>query len=450
MKLPKILWNCILVLIAAGVFLSPAQPVDALEYPATEAASSVLVDMDTGRVLYASNEGERAYPASTTKIMTALLVLESYARGDIELADTVTVSASASSDLTADSSTAGLLPGEVMSVDDLLYCALMVSANEACNVLAEYVSGSVESFLDLMNNRAIELGCADTHFANTHGLPNENHYTTAGDLKIISAEALKHDKFVEIVNSLEKTIPATNKSEARELKSTNRLIDPASEFYYEKASGVKTGFTKAAGQCLVSTATGDNGLRVMAVVMGVARADEKGVQPETEATSFSVSRDLYNWVFENYEYYEVLGTGETVASVPVIMGENADSVSVKPETPLNILLPNDYAESDITRDVIIFEGENDGDIAAPIVADQILGQVALTYNGENYGPVNLLANSAVQLSRVEYMKSEIIKTLSNIWVRVALIMVVLLFVIYFIFVVYNKIEKRRRKKRRRR
>lgn len=449
MRLHNLFKKTVLLTITAVLLFCNVPTVNALDYPETEASAAVLVEVNTGRVLYASNESEKAYPASTTKIMTALLVLEACERGDIDIYDVVTASNTYMDGLSDDGSTADIQPGEEMTVEDFLYCVLLASANEACNILAEYVAGSVNSFVDMMNERAAELGCTDTHFANTHGLPADSHYTTAWDLYLITNQALQYDRFVDITNTAVKTLPLTNKSGIRELENTNSLINPSSEYYYENASGVKTGYTKAAGHCLVSTATNDNdSMYIIAVIMGVGKVNEDGTPNTTNATSFSVTKSLYEWAFENYSYMEVLSTNEVITSVPVKLAQDVDSVNLKAEESLSILLPNDYAEEEITRNISLDSEVSGQDLTAPITAGQILGQITITYGGEIYGPINLVSSSDIELSRIEYMKSEIAKTFESTWVKVSVITVLLLFVLYIVFVVRLKIQKWKQKKMR--
>lgn len=165
----------------------------ALEAPELTSTAGILVDMDSGRVLFEKNADQKAYPASLTKVMTVLVAVEAVEKGEFSLTDSVTASDSCLEGMVDDGSTAGIVPGETMSLKDLLYCALLASANEACNVIGEYIGGTVSGFVDMMNARASELGCTGTHFANTHGLPDDNHYTTARDMALIYREALSHE-----------------------------------------------------------------------------------------------------------------------------------------------------------------------------------------------------------------------------------------------------------------
>ena len=233
----------------------------AAEAPELSSAKSALIgDMSSGRILYSAGAYTRSEPASITKMMTLLLAAEAAEAGEVSLEDMVTASKNCRFDLTDDSSTAHINAGETMSLKDLMYCAALVSANEACNIIAEHVSGSVEKFIERMNSRAEELGCSGTHFANTHGLPDKDQYTTARDLFVIACEAMRHPVFAEVVGTASYTVPATNIKDERRLSSSNALINKNSvytdQYLYEGAVGIKTGHTDAAGYCLVGGAAG--------------------------------------------------------------------------------------------------------------------------------------------------------------------------------------------------
>ena len=194
--------------LAAADADSPVLPED----PNILAKAALLVDANTGLPIYAKNEHEELYPASLTKIMTALLVFEAIEDGKLSMDQMLTASSSALMGLADDGSTAGIQVGETMSVQNLLYCMLVVSANEACNILAEAVSGSVSAFVDAMNAKAKELGCENTHFVNPNGLHDPQHYTSAWDLYLITAAAMQYDGFMTICDTAHVVIPATNMS----------------------------------------------------------------------------------------------------------------------------------------------------------------------------------------------------------------------------------------------
>jgi D-alanyl-D-alanine carboxypeptidase (penicillin-binding protein 5/6) len=263
--------------------------------PAIQTEYALIAETHSGQILFAKNEHERVYPASLTKIMTALLVTEAEAGGDVSFDDTVTVSREALQNLSVHGNSAGLQIGEQLTVRDLLYCAMVVSANEACNVLGEYIAGSVSDFVELMNKRAAEIGAVNTQFKNTHGLHEEGHYSTVYDMYLITTEARKLPAFLKLTAASGYTVPATNYSEARGLLTTNHLASALrnSLYHYRYAVSGKTGFTTPAGFCLMSAAK-KNGLETVCVVMKAGRYDDNRM------ASFVDSEILHEWVFNNY------------------------------------------------------------------------------------------------------------------------------------------------------
>ena len=211
------------------------------------AKAALLIDPDTEEILYARNIHERLYPASLTKIMTCLLVLEAIDDGTISKEDVLTASELAVTSIPPDGSTAGIKVGEELTVESLLYCIMLSSANEGCNILAEAVAGSIDAFVEKMNSKAKALGCEDTHFANTNGLPDTDHYTTAWDLYLITREARTHQDFMPLVGTVYYEVPATNLSGVRKLRTTNNLITNwyTTGYLYKGAEGIKTGSTSA-------------------------------------------------------------------------------------------------------------------------------------------------------------------------------------------------------------
>ncbi len=229
--------------------------------PEIQAEGAVVIDGETGAVLYGKNEKNRFYPASTTKLMTALLTLEK-----TNLNDTVTFSKSATTNLESGASTLNLTEGDRLSVEQCLYGLLLKSANEIGNALAEHISGSVSGFADLMNQKAAALGCTGTHFANPHGLNNNNHYTTPYDMALIARAAFQNETLRKIDTTTSYQFPATKKSESRTITMGHKMMYPTDSRYYEGIIGGKTGYTSLAGNTLVTGAE-RNGVRLIAVVM---------------------------------------------------------------------------------------------------------------------------------------------------------------------------------------
>lgn len=363
------------------------------EDPDIQAKAALLVDANTGAIVYAKNEHQELYPASLTKIMTALLVVEAIDKGQLSLDQEVTASSTIES-LDTDGSTANIKPGEIMTVEQLLYCMLVVSANEACVILAEAVSGSVDAFVDQMNEKAQALGCENTHFVNPTGLHDSQHYTSAWDLYLITKEALTHKDFVRISDTGDITLPATNLHEARALHSTNYLISVwRSRGYINKnAHGIKTGSTSEAGHCLVSSAA-KGSLSFISVVLGCDRLTlEDG---EIRTMSFYETNRLFQWGFDNFSYKTILTADEYPKEVAVSLSK-IDHVTVHPARDVEILMPNDLEPEDLERTITL----NSDPVEAPITTGDKLGTIQLSYQGTVYATEDLLALNDVEASRL--------------------------------------------------
>ena len=362
------------------------------EDPDIQAKAALLVDANTGAIVYAKNEHQELYPASLTKIMTALLVVEAIDKGQLSLEQEVTASATISS-LDTDGSTANIKPGEVMTVEQLLYCMLVVSANEACVILAEAVAGSVDAFVAHMNEKAQALGCKNTHFVNPTGLHDSQHYTSAWDLYLITKEALTHQDFVRISDTGDITLPATNLHEARSLHSTNYLISVwRSRGYINKnAHGIKTGSTSEAGHCLVSSAA-KGSLSFISVVLGCDRLTlEDG---EIRTMSFYETNRLFQWGFDNFSYKTILTADEYPKEVAVSLSK-IDHVTVHPARDVEILMPNGLEPEDLERTLVLQDP-----VEAPVAEGQVLGTIELSYDGKVYASADLLALNDVEASRL--------------------------------------------------
>ena len=430
-------------LIIATLISLLAGPAAALEYPDVAARNVVLIETTSGNTVFTKAEEERAYPASLTKIMTVLLAVEAIERGRAGTADIVTASNNITFDLIPDGSTANIVPGEEMPLIDLLYCAMLASANEACNIIAEYVGGTISEFVAMMNDKAIALGCTGTRFTNTHGIPDAGHYTTARDMSLIAKEAIRHPLFMEIVGTKEITIDATNMHETRALENSNALLGDNrlyKGYTYEDARGIKTGHTSDAGYCLVSTAVRD-GYQYLAVVMGCAGPDEE--DQSRRVGSFTNSVTLYNWAFASFSYRNVLEPTETIASVAVDMGSDAERVNVHPERSVSALLPNDLEISSLQRSFTIYSERDKVTLKAPINRGDVLGEITVSYEGQVLARINLVAASDISLSKMVYIRAELSKLMRSKPVIATIITLLLLVFAYVFLVVRYRILRRR-------
>lgn len=381
-----------------------------------EAKAALLIDPDTEEILYARNIHERLYPASLTKIMTCLLVLEAIDSKVIAMDTVLTASEPAVTSIPPDGSTAGIQVGEELTVEELLYCIMLSSANEGCNILAEAVSGSIEAFVEKMNDKAAALKCEDTRFANTNGLPDPNHYTTAWDLYVITKEARTHPEFMPLVGTIYHEVPATNLSEARKLYTTNYLISSyrTSYYLYQGADGIKTGSTSAAGHCLVASAS-RSGRSLLSVVLGTERVTLEDGTILTK--SFVETGKLFDWGFDGFTRQILLGEDELVGEVPVTLSQEQNTVKVHPAQEIERLLPKDI---DLTRDISRIITLSEESVEAPVTKGQVLGQITLSSGDTVYAQVDLLADEDVSASRLLVFRRDLLAFLHRpaLWICV--------------------------------
>ena len=372
-----------IALFAPSVALAEDTGYNADTPPELQAQSAYLKDRTTGTVLLNINSGDRRYPASTTKVMTALLVLE-----NAKLDDTVTIAEEDFAALDENSMTAGLEVGETLTVRDMLACLLLPSANECAYALARHVSGSVDSFVELMNARAKELGCKNTNFVNPCGLHDDNHYTTAYDLSLIFDAALQLPDFVEIAGSATWELPATNMQEARTIESTDELANANGPVYVEGVQAAKTGYTEAAGRCLVAAAAqGD--MNLMGVVLGAPNTDSgSGV-----TANFVDMYTMFMWGFEAWQSGAVISEGADLGTAPIAQSSDGDEVGLVALEAFNATVPIDTKTSDLTITPTWKE-----ELTAPISATQELGTVTVSLDGQELGTVKVGAATTMRAS----------------------------------------------------
>lgn len=437
--------NIFAVLILAAVMLTMiTPPASALENPNIKAKAALLVEAESGKVLYENNKDSKLAPDSITKVMTLLLAVEAIEEGRGGLKDPVTAAQTSWAGISADSVTQNIQPGETLKLEDLLYCAFIGSANEACNIIAEYIGGDIATFVGMMNERAAELGCHNTLFVNAHGLKDPNQYTTAWDQYLIMQEALRHQLFMKIGGSLSYVVPKTDMSVSRTITNTNLMLRNNNDYFYKYCTVGKSGASYEDGYSFVSSARNDE-MTLVSVVLGAESVVlENGT---TEIQSYSESKRLFQWGFENFMWQTAVSKTDLVAKVDVELGDGADFVNLHPSASIFILTENDVTPEEFTREITIFSQEEGTPLKAPISAGDILGEMTVYLNGEQCGVVKLMANTDIELRRMEFFKSQIKNTLSNFWVKLILVLFVLFFGGYIVLVIrYNRIRRERRKK----
>ncbi len=352
------------------------------EKPAIQSQAAILIDNKTGKILYSKNENEKMYPASTTKIVTAILTLE-----NCHLDELVTISYDTVMSIPDGYSSASLQIGEQLTIEQLLQLLLVHSANDAANALAEYVGGSVESFVSMMNTKIHELGLSHTHFTNTFGMHNENHYTTAQDLATIMKYCIKNETFRKLSGSASCAIPGTNKYDTRRYASTNELILPNNKNYYPYLTCGKTGYTSQAGDCLVSCSYKDD-LELICVILG-------GKTIENTSTRFSETKDLYQYGYNNYSVKTLVNTNDVVTQIEIPNAtKDTKNLDLLASTSISALLENTLSKEEIPFEIKLKEN-----IKAPIEPFDNLGTISYTVDGIQY-EADLIASHSVEKSKL--------------------------------------------------
>ena len=372
----------ILLLITILILLNTSYVLATSEKPSIISQAAILMDSKTGKILYAKNENEKMYPASTTKIITAILTLE-----NCNLDEVVTVSYDAIMSIPEGYSSASLQVGEQLTVEQLLQLLLVHSANDAANVLAEYVGGSVESFVSMMNTKMHELNLSHTHFTNTFGMHDDNHYTTAQDLADIMKYCIKNENFRKLAGSASCAIPATNKYDTRRYNSTNELIIPNNRNYYPYLTSGKTGYTSQAGDCLVSCGYKDD-LELICVILG-------GKTVNGTSTRFSETKALYDYGYNHYSIKNILNVNDVVTQLEISNGtKDTKNLDLLANNTIHALLENTLSEDKLPSEINLKE-----DIKAPIEQGDHLGSISYTIDGIEY-KTDLIASHAVEKSKL--------------------------------------------------
>lgn len=357
----------------------------------TYSPTCLLMETTTGKVIYQKNGYEKTYPASTTKIMTAILTLE-----HCNLTDIATASYKAVYSVPVGYSNANIQVGEELTINQLLNVLLVNSANEAANILAEHIAGSVDSFATMMNAKAKEIGCLNTHFVNANGVHNENHYTTAYDLALMGKYAMKNEKFRELVSTTFYTLPATNKyaTNDRVFGTTNELLkkdtrDSVDNYYYEYCTGIKTGYTNAAKSCIVSSAKKD-GIEYIVVILGAGTTDN-GL-----SARYLDCKNLFNYAFKNYTVKKINDAESDLKTVNIVNGTlSTKKLNIKVQDEINILLKNSTDVATLPPTV-----EINSDLTVPIVENSVVGKITYNVEGSEYTSNLIAGNTIVESNTV--------------------------------------------------
>lgn len=380
----------ILIIFSLMICLNFNVYAEEIESPDISSPSVLLMDLSSGKVLYEENMNDKRYPASLTKVMTAILTIENCSLDEI-----ATVSSNAVMSLSSGYVTANLQVGEELTVEQLLYVLMVGSSNDAAIVLAEHISGSTQEFAKLMNEKAAEIGCTSTHFVNPNGTHDTNHYSTAYDLALIARYAMQNETFRKIVSTTSYQLPATDKykNNDRLFTTTNALLivnnnNRADNYYYKYATGIKTGFTTPAGNCLIASANKD-GLELLTVVLGSGETDS-GL-----SARYIDTINLFEYGYDNYTLMEVIKAGGVVQTINIDNAtRDTKRLEAVVENDVSVLIKQADRNSPIIPEVKL-----DENLKAPIKQGDVIGTVKYTVEGIDYEE-NLIAKNDVKRSKM--------------------------------------------------
>lgn len=393
-------------------------PDDPSREPDLVSNAAIVMDAATGQILYEKNAYDKKYPASITKILTTILALDNNANFN----DTITMSENAIWGIERDSTNIGLDVGEKVTVEDCIYATMVKSANECAYAIAEYVAGDLESFAKLMNEKAKEIGCEHTNFVTPNGLHDDNHYTTAYDMALITKYALQNDTFRQIAGTLSYTVPPTNLSEESvEIWNGNKMINTSTSYYYEFCEGGKTGYTTKANNTLVTFAKKD-GLELICVIL-----DCDGAQ-----YAYTDSRALYNYCYNNYSYFYPLSDfsfdsdEEDVKETNIILDNyynslNHEMIDLTVDKEYSLLINKSLDTTKIEREIKLYDKAK----------EDALGEINFLYDGELIGTTSITSTTPLLSSQ---MTKEEEKTSSSIWKKIGKVLVIILLIVLVLFV----------------
>ncbi len=415
MKVKKIITSIIVLFILSLTILCNTSFSMA---PEIYSEAAILIDSKTGTILYSKNAYTKMYPASTTKILTAILAIEYFS-----LDEKLTASFDAVMSIPSGYSNAAIQVGEALTVKELLEVFLVHSANEAGYIFAESISGSVSEFASLMNKKALELGCKNTHFTNPSGLHDKEHYSTAYDLAQIAKYCMKNETFRTIVSMPSCTIAPTDKYEERYFRNTNDMLNSRSQYYNENIIGIKTGYTSQAKNCLIAGFKKDDMELISVVLSAPAQVGAKGLSGK-----FTDTQTLFDYGMENFSLKNIAFNGQVITEIEI---ENATEETKS----LDLILENNIetiVENSLDLKSLKPEIKLNNNITAPIAQNDVLGTATYTINDLTF-TANLLAAHEVEPNT--YLKNIFKMSLA----------IVLLIIVYELM--YSKKKKRKKHKK---
>lgn len=403
---------------------------DVSDAPEILADGAVLMNLDSDTFLYEKNSKEKMYPASIAKLMTAIVVYDTVD----DLDEKVTVGEDAIESNIGNN--ISISAGEVFTVSELLGALLVGGANDAANVLAVHIAGSIEKFSEMMTTKAAELGATDTNFTNPSGIHHQDMYTTAYDVAMIAKYACLNSKLVETASLESFTIAKTNLSKERVIYNKNLMVSSASAYYYKNSKGLSAGSTQQAGYVSVSMAT-EKTIPLLCVILSSEKSSDGVIHSYKDASS------LYNWAFGSYEYMTVLRSWNISYEMPVRLSAQADYVLLYPEGDIELLLP---VGIDVNKDIKKVYNLYSESLDAPVAKDTVVGEISLVYNGEVLATSKLLTTATVTRSNTLYYIDVIDKIISTTWFKSSLASFIILSIAYLSFSIFFRNKSNKNKK----
>ncbi len=398
--------------------------------------SVLLINTDTEMPIFEKNSEKRRSMASLTKIMTYIIIIEN--AKDIKI-EKVKVKKQILNLLDSESSVSGLKENDELTVFDLLHCLLIRSGNDAALVLADYIGkGGIDDFVKMMNIKAEELGCLNTHFTNVDGMFDENHYSTAKDMYKITSYAMKLPYFMEICGKRQYKVFDDDRPV---LRTTNKMMEPGErEYYCPYVKGIKTGWHSEAGRCLISYAVKSN-VSYICVAMGGPETDING-DGIKENLAMIETKKLYTWAFENLSLKTISNRNDPMCQIKLKYAWKKDKIILSPETTIKIILPKEFKISDLTTAFFLPDFIN-----APVEAGDFIGKAELKFGNSLLKEVNLVSGETVPLNFFSFITEKIKDVVFSRIFIISGKCLILLLICYLIFLFWANKKKMKNKKR---
>lgn len=404
------------------IFLFAAPAAQALENPDVTAEAVYLIDTQTQQVLYSTHAEETVNPAQLAPMVTALLTMDAIEQGTLSRYDSVIVPPKFAQDLDDTAIRCGLVEGETVTIESLLYCAILEQAQDACNVLAISIAGSVPDFVEQMDAYAEQLGCTDTAFSSPGASTDKASSTTARDAALIAQAATAYPLFEEIIGTESYDLPETDKNSGRTILGNTALTSSMDADYYLY---VKSFIASVDETAIFATASNEE-ISLLAIVFGA----EAG-------TCYSTAATLFDWVFNHFQYSDVLAAKTVIAEEPVSMAADNATVELRPSESIALLIPN--------KETVDFDVQytfRDEQLTAPISTGEVLGEVSVLHDGVVCGHTNLVAANAVSRSESQYLRAQLISTLFRPASLIIIALVLILLALYILSVVHYRKTRR--------